>query len=621
MNINFAKGGGLGSNSTYYQTVTYSSYRNALSSDSITNNDTTAMALLPSSIRDPVVNSRNINVKTANLRAVGINSNPPTGEPDGYVTLNTDLTFPGSSGSSLQYSLLAVIQHETNELLGMGSGLPNSTTRIFPEDLFRYSSSGARSYTISSSATAFFSIDGTTDLAQFHNSNDGADYGDWESNPLPAGVSPKVQDAYATPFATPSMGVELIALDAIGYDVANVWIGAGSTNNWSTGLDWAATPSNGSNLIFAGTTRLANSNNSLTSVGSILFDSSAGAFTLSGNALTISGGITNSSSSTQTINLNLTLGAAQQFNASSGNLVVNGTINNGGNALTVTGSSNTSLGGVVSGGGGLVKTGNGTLTVSGNSTYGGGTTVSAGTLIVGHTHGLGTGGLTINSTAKTTLQSGLSGPVQLPSLTLAGGTNPTATLDITNNNMIVHNGNLATLTAQVKKGLNISGTLWTGAGITSSTAAADSNGLTAVGVISNDDGSGGTIYATWPVGADAGGAVSVTNTDKLIKYTYFGDADLNGSVDNSTDYLLWPNGFSSNGSLSGWFNGDFDYSGTIDNSTDYLLWANGFSSQGSPLVGSVQPVPEPSALVLAAMGLAGVGIKLVRRRPTACTRH
>src|SRR5262249_52899593 len=93
---------------------------------------------------------------------------------------------------------------------------PNST--IFPEDLFRYNSSGGRSFTTSSSATAFFSINGTTLLAQFDNQNDGGDFGDWQSNPLPPGVNPQVQDAFATPGATPSLGVELTALDVIGYD-------------------------------------------------------------------------------------------------------------------------------------------------------------------------------------------------------------------------------------------------------------------------------------------------------------------------------------------------------------------------------------------------------------------
>ena len=160
----------------------------------------------------------------------------------------------------------------------------------------------------------------------------------------------------------------------------------------------------------------------------------------------------------------------------------------------------------------LIKTGAGTQTLSGNNSYSGGTTVTTGTLIAGHVNALGTGGLTINNTATAKLQAGLSGPVQLPSLAIAGGVSPTATLDITDNNLIVHNGNLATMTAQAANGLNINGTLWTGAGITSSTAAADADPLHAVGVILNDDsqlgGGGDPIYGSWPTGADSGGAVT-----------------------------------------------------------------------------------------------------------------
>ncbi len=525
-----------------------------------------------------------------------------------------------------------------------------------------------------------------------------------------------------------------------------IWSGGGTDNNWSTKADWDYLPTNDDDLVFAGTTRLSNANNSLSRAGSITFNNTAGAFTLSGNALTISGGITNSSTSAQTIGLNLTLSAAQQFNAASGNLTVNGSIANGGNTLTVTGLSTTTLAGDISGtgaiakvgagtlslsgnnsysggttlsngtlqlgnanglgsatagvtvnggtldlnalgptagalngnsgtiksnvagaasitvgsGGGsgsysgtiqngsgsvafiktgagtqtisgnnsysggttvsggtlqmghvnalgsntgdvtvnsgtldlhgfsptigalngaggavqsnvagvvaltvgnggaggsfagaiqngsgalsLLKTGAGTQTLAGNNTYSGGTTVSAGTLVVGHVNALGTGDLTINNTALTQLQAGLSAPVQLPNLSIAGGASPTATMDITDNNLIVHNGDLATLTAQAKSGLNISGTAWTGAGITSSTAAADANAVTAVGVLLNDDGSGGTLYSNWPVGADSGGAVSVTNTDVLIKYTYYGDADLDGVVNAGNDYDLWLTG-------------------------------------------------------------------------------
>ncbi len=105
-----------------------------------------------------------------------------------------------------------------------------------------------------------------------------------------------------------------------------IWSGGGTDNNWSTKPDWDYLPTNDDDLMFAGTTRLSNANNSLSRAGSITFNNTAGAFTLSGNALTIAGGITNNSTSAQTIGLNLTLSAAQQFNAASGNLAVNGTI-------------------------------------------------------------------------------------------------------------------------------------------------------------------------------------------------------------------------------------------------------------------------------------------------------
>ena len=58
-------------------------------------------------------------------------------------------------------------------------------------------------------------------MAQFDNQNDGGDFGDWQSNPLPLGVSPKVQDAFATG-GSPTLSLnspEVIALDAIGYNL------------------------------------------------------------------------------------------------------------------------------------------------------------------------------------------------------------------------------------------------------------------------------------------------------------------------------------------------------------------------------------------------------------------
>jgi len=109
---------------------------------------------------------------------------------------------------------MAVAMHEIDEVLGLGSALPTPPSgNPFAEDLFRYNA-GGRSYNAANGTLAFFSIDGTNLLAQFHNTNDGADYGDWETGAGPV----RVQDAFATPGTQPNLGVEFRALDAIGFD-------------------------------------------------------------------------------------------------------------------------------------------------------------------------------------------------------------------------------------------------------------------------------------------------------------------------------------------------------------------------------------------------------------------
>jgi hypothetical protein len=224
--INFSEmTSGLGQSSTFFANVGYATYLAALRADAKDATDATATGLLPNSATNPVNGSATINVKTANLRAVGINANPPSGQPDGSIGLNTHITDVGSPGTSGTYSLFATVEHEIDEVLGLGSALASPPFgTIFPEDLYRYDASGNRSFTTNSSAHAFFSINRTDDLAQFDNQNDGGDFGDWQSNPLPGGVGPKVQDAFASPGAHPVLTLsspEVIALDAIGYDLVS----------------------------------------------------------------------------------------------------------------------------------------------------------------------------------------------------------------------------------------------------------------------------------------------------------------------------------------------------------------------------------------------------------------
>ena len=115
---------------------------------------------------------------------------------------------------------------------------------------------------------------------------------------------------------------------------------------------------------------------------------------------------------------------------------------------------------------------------------------------------------------------------------------------------------------------------WDGFGIRSS-AAAGSQGLTTLGigeakdVLFLEDGE----TRLW-------NGVTVDATSVVVKYTYIGDADLNGYVD-SVDY----------GTVDQWIqfpdtaacgNGDFNFDGVID-AVDYGYIDNSIQLQGPPL--------------------------------------
>jgi autotransporter-associated beta strand protein len=172
------------------------------------------------------------------------------------------------------------------------------------------------------------------------------------------------------------------------------WSGAAGDNNWSTAANWAGgvAPTNDGTaaIVLAGTNQLSPNVDATWDVSSLTFNSTAGAFVLGGNSLTIrAGGITNSSANPQTINNAITLRTNQTWNASVGSLSFNGNINNGTNLLTLAGNANSLISGSISGTGGLTKTGTGTNTLSGANTYSGITTISAGVIKIQNNTALG----------------------------------------------------------------------------------------------------------------------------------------------------------------------------------------------------------------------------------------
>ncbi len=152
---------------------------------------------------------------------------------------------------------------------------------------------------------------------------------------------------------------------------------------------------------------------------------------------------------------------------------------------------------------------------------------------------------------------------------------PTGILDLSGNDMIVTTGSLAAISALVGTGYNNGA--WTGNGIHSSAAAADTTHLTALGVIQNNV-NGTRLYGSGtPLGTFDG--MNVSSSAILVKYTYYGDANLTGEVDGS-DYSLVDNGYTQK--LTGWYNGDFNYDSVV-NGSDYTLMDNAFNRQGSGL--------------------------------------
>ena len=225
--IYFQEGGGLGTSEFYDYTTTYSSFYSGLVAN---NSNPAAIAALNANGGDantnggvnPVTNDANIIMKSANLRAVGINAGPncvptvvsgsslPTdctygtgaNAYDGIISLNTAITFPPQGATGTNYSLLSTVEHEMDEILGLGSALvncnpsdPNATTACknagnwsasdpSPEDLYRWNATigGARTLgtNCQSPTSAYFSYGPSTGaIAQFNNSCNGEDFGDW----------------------------------------------------------------------------------------------------------------------------------------------------------------------------------------------------------------------------------------------------------------------------------------------------------------------------------------------------------------------------------------------------------------------------------------------------------
>ncbi len=282
--------------------------------------------------------------------------------------------------------------------------------------------------------------------------------------------------------------------------------------------------------------------------------------------------------------------------------------------------------------GGLTKLGAGTLTIGGLESYTGNTSVNGG--VLAFTPNTATSILVrpvgaVSVAAGASLIAGATtvtpGSTTARSLLVASNSVSAAgVLDLGINDLQVKNGSLDAITQLVTNGYNGPSGNWTGNGITSSTAAASTSHLTALGVIQN-----GNIYGSaGSLGLFDG--ISPSPADVLVKYTYVGDSNLDGIVDGS-DYTLIDSGYASN--VTGWLNGDYNYDSHIDGS-DYTLIDNAFNTQGNSLSTTASAVLGSALIADSTTQLAGtvavpepttglvvlaVGSLLARRRRVALT--
>ena len=167
---------------------------------------------------------------------------------------------------------------------------------------------------------------------------------------------------------------------------SEVWGGGGSDNTWTNVANWTTghQPNVGDLVVFAGTTQTTANMNTNFSVGSLTFYSSAGNFSITNAAytLTLTGGVTNDSANGQTINVPVSLGANLAINAAVGNLTFGQNITNNGNTATFAGAYNVTVNGAITGSAGLTQSGTGILTLTGANNLTGTTVVSNGTVTV-----------------------------------------------------------------------------------------------------------------------------------------------------------------------------------------------------------------------------------------------
>jgi autotransporter-associated beta strand protein len=399
----------------------------------------------------------------------------------------------------------------------------------------------------------------------------------------------------------------LFAVGASGSAVYSSWSASGSGSwsgsaNWSTSIPTNAGDTATFSIAASGPTTLTLDGNR--TVGTMNF-ANPDSYTIAqgtGGTLTIDNGT-----------------AGAQINDYYGNHTISAPLTlNSNTTIAVQNASNVfTISGNIAGAGGITLAtasalSAGTVVLSGSNSYAGGTTVASGTLIIAANGALPdgdvaiTGGLLQLATAT--------GLARMTSLSITGA----GALDLTNNHFVLsYTGTspISTIAGYIKSGYNAGS--WNGLGIISSAAAAN----TSYGVGYSDS-------------LDPGNPANLSAGQIEVKYTLYGDANLDGAV-NSIDFGILAANFGK--SNRQWDSGDFNYDGTVD-SIDFGALADNFgksagsnasvvtSSDWSALDafasanGLMSEVPEPTAAGMLVAMSAGLCLQRRRKRRVFAAR-
>jgi hypothetical protein len=188
--------GNLESTTQTFYGYSYSSYKSALTADAAANPQNTVLATAVANL--PKGNDANgrsgmaiTGAQSILLSAYGLGASAS----DAVININKNQPFAFSRPvSNTAFDAVGGIEHELDEVLGGGGAgstlnpraksCPNAPNGFFcnrfgATDLYRYSAAGTPSFTTSSTATAYLSVDGgNTKIVDF-NQNPNGDYSEW----------------------------------------------------------------------------------------------------------------------------------------------------------------------------------------------------------------------------------------------------------------------------------------------------------------------------------------------------------------------------------------------------------------------------------------------------------